>query len=219
MTQDQFAGYLDGTLTGVEMQAVATHLEVCRDCAQAFAQVRGLQGVLSALGPAKMPDDLGLRLRVAISREAARRQGWRDAVSMRWENVVRPAVVRYGAGLACAVALIGSMTMLVGMVATPQAVLANDEPLGALTTPHFLYSAEPAQPLALGDDATVLIDAKVDAQGKVYDFTIVSGPQDARVQAQVRERLMLAQYAPARAFDQPINGRVLVVFTGTRVRG
>ena len=218
--QRLFPSYLDGTVNGVEMQAVAAHLEHCEPCGRGFAQMRGLQGVLAAVGPVRMPTDLGLRLRVAISHESARRQSrWWDTASVRWENIVRPVMLRVSAGFAIAVLLLGTIGLMAGAVATPTTVLANDEPLGALTAPHYLYSTVPAQPLAVTDDAPILVQADIDERGEVYDFTVLAGPQDERTLTQLRDRLMVDRYAPARAFDQPVRGRILVTFAGTNVRG
>ena len=218
--QDNFSDYLDGTLNGVDMQTVSSHLDACADCTQEFAATRELQQVLASVGPVKMPDNLGLKLRLAISHESARRNHyWLDVVSARWENVIRPFLVQYSAGVACSLMLIGTITVLVGVVAAPQAVLANDEPLGALTAPHYLYSATPSQPVITPEDTTIVIQAEVDAAGQVYDYKILSGPQDAQVEAQVRNELMLQRFEPARAFGEPIRGQVLITFAGASVRG
>lgn len=218
--QDDFSAYLDGTLNGVAMRAVSAHLDACPQCAAEFQTARNLQHLLASAGPVPAPADLGLKLRLAISHESARRKGhWMDVISARWDNVFRPALVQYSAGLAGALLLIGSITMLVGVVAVPQAVLANDTPLGALTTPHYLYSSAPAQAVITPEDTTIVIQADVDAEGEVYDYTILSGPQDQQVEAQVRNQLMLQHYEPARAFGEPIRGRVLITFAGASVRG
>ena len=167
-----------------------------------------------------MPENLGLKLRLAISHESARRQGhWLDVFTARWENVLRPFLVQYSVGLVSALILTGTITLLVGEVAAPQAVLANDEPLGALTTPHFLYSAAASQPVTTPDDSVIIIQAQVDAAGEVYDYKILSGPQDPQVEAQVRNELMLQHFEPARAFGEPIRGQVLITFAGAVVRG
>ena len=218
--QDNFSAYLDGTLNGVEMQTLSSHLDACEPCTTDFTTARNLQHVLASVGPVAAPSDLGLKLRLAISHESARRKGhWMDVITTRWDNVFRPLLVQYSAGLAGAVLLIGSITMLVGVVAVPQAVLANDTPLGAITVPRYLYSATPAQPVITPEDMTIVIQADVDAQGEVYDYTILSGPQDQQVAAQVRNQLMLQHYEPARAFGEPIRGRVLITFAGASVRG
>ena len=213
-----FSGYLDGAINGREMQRVAAHLEHCAACQHEFEQYRGMQQLLEQAAPLKPPTDLGLRLRLAISHESARRQGhWYDGLSLAWDNRLRPALLQVSAGLASAVVLIGSLTLLIGMVAAPQAVLANDEPLGALTTPHFLYSVSNAGPLVFTEETTIVVQADVNAAGEIYDFTIVSGPSDAETQRQLRNKLMLQLYEPARVFGAPVRGHALITFSGVSV--
>ena len=62
-------------------------------------------------------------------------------MSLKWENTVRPLLVQVSAGFAGSVVLVGGIMLLLGMVAAPEPVMANDEPLGAMTVPHYLYSA------------------------------------------------------------------------------
>jgi len=216
--REMFSAYLDGAVSGREMQAVSAHLETCGDCRAEFEALCSMQQMLAQVGPMKAPDDLGLRLRLAISRENARRQGhWWDVIVARWENTLRPALLRTAAGLAGSVALVGSMAMLIGVVAAPQAVMANDEPLGALTSPHYLYSAARQQAVVTPEDATIVIQADINGRGQVYNYRILSGPTDPTTDAQVRDQLMLQVYEPARAFGEPVRGQVLITFSGTSV--
>jgi anti-sigma factor RsiW len=220
LVRESFSGYLDGAISGREMQLVASHLEACGACRAEFAAWRGMQQVLASVGPVKVPADLGLRLRVAISHENARRQGhWWDGLSVRWDNALRPALVQFSAGLAGALVLIGSIAMMLGVVAAPQQVMANDEPLGALSSPHYLYSASHLSPAITTGDATIVIQAEINPAGEVYDYTIVSGPTDAETQAQVRDQLLLQVYEPARVFGEPVRGQVLITFSGVSVQG
>jgi len=137
--QSSFSAYLDGAVSGQQMQEIARHMESCDECAREFAALRTMQQALSTIGPAKAPADLGLRLRLAISHEqAARRSSWLDSFSVKWDNTVRPMLVQVSAGFAGAVVLIGGIALLLGMVAAPEPVMANDEPLGALTVPHYM---------------------------------------------------------------------------------
>jgi hypothetical protein len=115
--------------------------------------------------------------------------------------------------------LVGSIAMLIGVVAAPQAVLANDEPLGALTSPHYLYSSTHLEPVMTPTDATIVVEADVNAAGKVYDYTILSGPKDPATEAQVRDHLLLQMYEPARVFGEPVKGQVLITFSGVSVKG
>lgn len=214
-----FSGYLDGAISGREMQSVAGHLEACTGCKAEFAAWRGMQRVLSESGPVKAPADLGLKLRLAISHEKNRRQNLRDNLTMRWENFVRPIALQTISGLAGALLLFGGISMLVGVVSVPDAVLANDEPLGAVTMPHYLYSAARQQPVVTTGDGTIVVEADVNAEGKVYNWNILSGPTDDRTRAAVRDDLMLQVYEPSRMFGEPVRGRVLVTYSGVLVKG
>jgi hypothetical protein len=178
-----------------------------------------MQRSLSSLGPAKAPADLGLKLRLAISHEHAKRKSnWLDTISVRWENAIRPMLVQVSAGFAGAVVLVGSIALLLGIVAAPEPVMANDEPLGAMTAPHYLYSSVP-RAIVTDRDAVIVVEAYVDAQGKVYDYNLVSGPETAAVQTQIVDQLLTSVFQPASVFGAPVRGRVVLTFSGISVRG
>ncbi len=219
-----FSDYLDGAVSGRQMQAIAAHLDQCEACRGEFAQWRTLQQTLASLKTAKPPVDLGLRLRLAISHEqAARRSSWRDAFSLAWQNTLRPVALQVAGGVACAIALIGTITLLLGVVPPPNAVLANDEPLGAITAPHYLYSAVSPEPIVMNRDAansTVVVEALVNADGRVYDYAVVSGPggpEDPAIRNQIVEHLLLSVFKPASVFGMPVPGRVILTFGGVSV--
>ena len=219
-TRDAFSDYLDGVVTGQCMQQISGHLETCAACAHEFAAWRTVQDSLAALRRSAVPEDLGLKLRLAISREQARRSSSIfDAFHLRWENTFRPVLLHASAGLALTVALLGTVVFLLGSVAAPQAVLANDEPLGALTTPHYRYSAERFRPIVTAHDSTIVVEAEVNARGQVFDYAIMSGPEDAAVRSQVTNRLLLSVFEPARVFGAPVRGRVVVTYAGVSVHG
>jgi hypothetical protein len=225
-----FSSYLDGAVSGLEMLEISRHIEGfegaagvgaggCRDCAGELAAWRITQNAVSALRPAKAPADLALKLRLAISREHSRRESrLLDRVSLAWDNAVRPRLVQVSAGLAGSVVL-GSMVLLLGVVAAPQPVLANDEPLGAITAPHYLYSTYSPGDTVTSPDTAIVVEASVDAAGRVYDFAIVSGPRDEAVRTKVADQLLSSVFEPASAFGVPIRGRVVVTFAGISVHG
>lgn len=230
--QARFSSYLDGAISGHEMQEISEHIggfedparggrvAGCETCAQELAAWRLTQDAVSSLGPAKAPADLALKLRIAISHEQARRESrFTDRLSLAWDNTVRPLVLQLSAGLAGTLALGGGLILLLGMVAAPQAVLANDEPLGALTPPHYMYSIVSPGNIVTEHDAGIVVEASVDAAGRVYDFTIVAGPDDAGVRTQVANQLLGYVFQPASAFGVPIRGRVVMTFSGISVRG
>ena len=219
-TRAAFSDYLDGAVSGHEMHAIATHFESCSDCTSEFATWRAMQMALSSLRTEKAPADLGLKLRVAISQQKAQRDvRWIDKFAVRWENAFRPMLIQVSAGLAGAVVLIGTIAYLLGVVAAPQPVLANDVPLEAITAPHYLYSAANPRPILTDRDTTIVVEAAVNDLGQVYDYRIVSEPESPEVQKQVAEQLMLSVFRPASVFGAPARGHIVLTFAGISVRG
>lgn len=232
--QSSFSAYLDGAITGHEMQQIARHLEggtdnrtgvrtlPCQPCASEFAAWRQTQEALSLIGTAKPPADLSLKLRVAISQERARRNTrLLDRLSLRWENALRPVLMQVSAGVAATTVLVGGIMVLLGAVAPAGSnpVLANDEPLTDIRPPHYLYSTVSPGAIVTPQNAPIIVEAAVDSSGRVYDYTIVSGPQDDSLRAQVSAQLLGQVFQPASVFGLPVRGRVVVTFSGISVRG
>jgi hypothetical protein len=216
--RSSFSAYLDGAVSGKQMQQIAQHLETCAACAREFSALRAMQRSLASLGPAKAPADLGLKLRLAISHEQARRKSsWFDTLGLKWDNAIRPMLVQVSAGFAGAVILIGGIGLLLGMVAAPEPVMANDEPLGAMTSPHYLYSTVSPSAIVTDHDSVIVVEAYVNAQGRVYDYNIVSGPTDSAVRSQVVDQLLVSVFQPASVFGAPVRGRVVVTFSGISI--
>jgi len=221
--QAKYSEYLDGRMTGREMQRVTAHLEVCRACAAEFAELRGSIASLAALGPVPEPEDLVLRIRVAVSQERARsRKGMFAGWGLAWKNTVGPFLLQAAAGFASAVLLLGSVTVLVGMFTQPEVAQAKgDEPLGDATAPKLLYlSSGSGSSDEIGAiSAPIIVEAYVNGEGEVYDYRIVSGPSDAATRAQVENLLVLSRFEPARFFGQPVRGLAVLSFSGVSVRG
>lgn len=210
----QFSAYLDGAVSGLSMQAIASHLAACTGCSEEFTATLEAQRLLSVLGPAKVPADLALRIRVAVSQEQTHQASWsRARLQSRWDNAIAPFLMQLGAGVASAVLLLGFVMLGVGVIATPPAVLANDEPLQFHTAPHLLYVAASANSdIRMLNE--VVVQASINARGQVYDYRIVSGPDSPEVCAAVASRLLLSVFEPARMFGQPVNGLAILSFAG-----
>ena len=214
-----FSEYLDGAVSGREMHAIAAHLRTCLSCDQEFSKLREMQASLASLRSLKPPADLGLKLRVAISQQKAREsRTWADRFSVQWDNALRPLLIQVSAGFAGTIVLVGTIAMLVGMVAAPEAVMAHDVPLSAITAPHFLYSAAAERPIVADHDTTIVVDASINARGQVYDYKFLSGPESPEVQKQVAEQLMLSVFTPASVFGSPVRGHLILTFDGISVR-
>ena len=216
--QASFSSYMDSTVGGHEMLGIAAHLRDCPVCAQEFAAARALQETLTSMRALKAPADLSTRLRLAISHERNRTfAAYLARLGVRWDNAFRPLLLQASAGFAGAVALIGGIMLLLGMVAAPEPVMANDEPLGAVTAPHYLYSATQPRPILTTRDETIVVEADVNSRGEVYDFHLVSGPSDPAVRSQVVEQLLSSVFQPASIFGSPVRGRVVLTFSGVSV--
>jgi hypothetical protein len=218
--QHQFSRYLDGDVPGTRMLEIASHLEKCADCAREFAGWQQSQALVSTLGPAKVPEDLALRLRVAISQES--RNSARERLSrlhIRWENTFQPFLLRAAAGFASAIFLVGTAAMLIGTFASPEAVEARDQPLESSTAPRLLYSSfQPAD--AIGDhNNPVVLQVFVDGHGRVYDYKVLSGQVDVKTRQSIDNLLLFSVFTPAHSFDQPVRGTTVMSFSGISVKG
>jgi anti-sigma factor RsiW len=223
--QARLSEYLDGAVSGQQMLEIARHIDGdrnaagCGVCAGELAAWRTTQNALTALGPMKAPEDLALKLRVAISHEKSKRDSrLLDRLALAWDNGMRPALLQISGGLAGSVVLLGTMLALMNMVGAP-AVQADDEPLGAVTQPHFRYSAVGTDGVVTPHDSPIVVEASVDTLGRVYDYKIVEGPGDAVTRRQVVNQLLNSVFQPASAFGVPIRGRVVLTYSGILVRG
>jgi hypothetical protein len=220
--QAKFTEYLDGRLNGRDMQQIAGHLQGCGVCANEWTLARETQSSLAALGAVPEPPDLLLRVRVAVSRERARRR--RDpmeAWKLAWKNAVGPFLLQATAGFASAVLLMGSVIVLATMFTQPEkAVASKDEPLGNATAPRLVELATGAGRNEIGAvSGPVVVEAYVDGSGQAYDYRIVSGPSDAATRAQIENLLLTSRFEPARFFGQPVRGLAVLSFAGVSVKG
>ena len=115
-----------------------------------------------------------------------------------------------------------SVILLTGVVSAPEQAAANDEPTGAATAPHFLYTSagSDTQRIAAGTDGSpIIVQALVNANGDVYDYRVVSGTVTEDVRARLENKLLFSKFEPATLLGQPTRGQVLLSFTGISVRG
>jgi len=220
--QTKLSEYLDGRMTGREMQRIASHLNECGHCAGEWSSLREAQASLAELGPVQEPDDLLLRIRVAVSQERARsRRGVFHGWNVTWKNTVGPFLLQAGAGFASAVLLLGSIIVLVTMFTQPQVAQASkDEPLGNPTAPRLVSLSSGAGDNQIGAfSSPVVVEAYVNGQGKMYDYRIVSGPTDAATRSEIENMLLTSRFEPARFFGQPVRGLAVLSFSGVSVRG
>jgi hypothetical protein len=214
-----FSPYLDGRVSGAEMRALTRHLEKCTACTREYTAMQRTQHLLASMGRTKAPSDLALKLRLAISREAAQNRRPRyEGVMMRLENALNAFMVPATAGLLSAVLTFG---LLLGFFALPGELQASsgDVPLMLYTAPQLEQSAFGTSLGNMGDDA-VVVEAYVDANGRVEDYRILSQPDDAQaVLPQLKNLLIFTTFHPALSMGRPTTGKAVLSFSKISVKG
>lgn len=212
-----FSPYLDGAVTGTEMQALGRHLDSCTGCQEAYASLRHAQQLLTRVKHRQAPDDLSLRLRLAISREVvqSRRPRFHD-VRIRMENAIQAFMVPATAGLGTAVIIFG---FLMGFLALPLQADNSDVPLMLNTAPQLQQAAFGTALESIADDSLV-IEAYVDSNGRVQDYRVLSSPEDTKgLPPQVKNMLIFTTFRPATFMGQPRSGRAVLSFSKISVKG
>jgi hypothetical protein len=211
--------YLDGAVTGTEMLGLEQHMEQCPACTREYKALRQTQQLLLSVRRVPEPADLGLNLRLAISREAAEARRPRfEALRMRVENAVNAFMVPATAGLACALLIFGLVTAILAM---PGEVQANtqDVPLVLNTGPELQQSVFGTTLSSMNTDSLV-IEAYVDRNGRVQDYKILSDPGESQeLLPQVKRMLIFTTFRPAMSMGRPISSRAVLSFSRISVRG
>jgi hypothetical protein len=211
--------YLDGAVSGTEMRALQGHFEQCARCMREYKLLRQTQQLLGSVGRPQMPADLGLKLRLAISREAAETRRPRfEGLRMRVENTLNAFMVPATAGLVCALLIFGLVTAI---LAIPGEVQANnqDVPTVLTTGPELQQSVFGTTLTGMNTDSLV-IEAYVDKNGRVQDYKILSDAGESQeLLPQVKRMLIFTTFRPAMSMGRPISSRAVLSFSRISVRG
>jgi hypothetical protein len=215
-----FSPYLDGAVTGKQMRELSQHIESCEGCCRQYVSLRQTQHLLARMGPRKAPADLPLKLRVAISQQAAHsRRRYFEGARVRFDNALDLFMLPATAGLAAAVVI---FVVLMGFMAPLQAD-NSDVPLMLHTGPQLQQSAFGSTLDSINDDSLV-IEAYVDSQGRVQDYRILSGSKDdASLLPQVKKNMLIfttfTTFRPALSMGRPTTGRAILSFSKVSVKG
>ena len=215
-----FSSYLDGAVPGRQMQAIAQHLGECVACRSEYAAWQRAQQLVSSLGPKPAPPELALRLRVAISQAAVQGAQHRfQGLLVRWQNLANTFMLPATAGLISAVIFFG---VLIGFMAMPiQLSASRDDVPTLLYTPPRLQTLPSDLGLqSAANSEPVVVETLVDANGRVQDYRILSGPADTRrLEPQLNNIMIFTTFQPATAFGVPTSGRAVLSFAKINVGG
>jgi hypothetical protein len=165
-----------------------------------------LSQVLRGIRPRMSPPGLTTSLRVLASRERQRLvsgAGRLDRLRLCFDNLMRPLALPFAGGVFAAIVLFG-MCMLPNYPVLGRNAI--DVPT-MLTTQATVKLTGPVG--AAGSD--VIVDVTVDGQGRMVDFTIVSGGNVVDREAlrrNIENLLLFTEFTPATSFGQPTSSRM-----------
>ena len=213
-----FSPYLDGAVTGRDARA-----------ATAFVELQGLQprvrgvaadpAVVGERGTSEVPADLGLKLRLAISREAepAKRARF-EGLQVRMENALQAFMVPATAGFLSALVIFG--IAMVYFVAPSTLQAGSDVPLVMVNTAPELQQSAFGMTLDTIEADSLVVEAYVDANGRVQDYRILSDTEKSKeVLPQVKRMLIFTTFRPALSMGRPTASRAVLSFSKISVRG
>jgi hypothetical protein len=207
---------LDSMLDGHERHALDGHMAECESCSAQFATMRRTKWLMASMAPHPAPAEMAVRLKVAISRQLAakRRSRW-ESLLVRWENTLNAFMFAATAGMISAVLIFG---LLIGALVPAPHTGANDVPT-MLYTPPEMTSA----PFGLGSGAgnadAILVEAVIDAHGRVEDYRVLNAPGQHGLSPELKNALIFTQFRPATSFGLPTSGTVVISFSNINVGG
>lgn len=180
MTLRAIQSYLDDGLFGRQRFEMDRHLEDCASCRRALDEFRALRQVMGTLDRQPPPPDLELRIRVAASIHGER-MSLKQRLN-RLGNLMNPLAVPAFSGvfLTCLTFFVLLSTLFSG------ASLGSGDPdsaLGLFTEPRARSLT--MMPVVFGADLPfvtqpVTVKTLVGEDGRVIDYTVLSGPRDER---------------------------------------
>ena len=174
-----FSPYLDGAVTGTQMRGLLEHLSNCDPCQKEYQLLRQTQQLLISVERPKAPRDLGLKLRLAISHEAARaKQPPFQGLALRMENALNAFMVPATAGFLSALVIFG-IAMAYFVVPAPLQANNDDVPLIMVNTPPELEQSAYNMSMSTIHADSLVIEADIDSNGRVEAYRILSDPKDS----------------------------------------
>ena len=210
-TRGHFSDYVDGVCSREVFRSLRDHVEFCGSCREELERWEAMRADLHGLPRRRTPREADLRVRVRLSQEIHANVLGRLLV--RLENWVRPVLLPASAGALLTAAL---CLGLVWSWQAPPASTAPDVPI-ELSTPPQVQRLAPFD-FNTGDQPLVLV-TRVDAEGRVLDYQLVSGQASPELTRHLDRLMYFSVFRPATTFGRPTRGRVVLSLRQITVRG
>lgn len=210
-TKARCSSLLDSRLADDERRALEAHLRQCEACAEYFAALRRNRWLLSTLPACPAPPQLATQIQQVLAHENSRRQTPWAGLLLRWREAINAFMFPAAAGICSAVVIFG---LLIGNL-VPIRNSGDDVPTALYTPPEM--TAAPFGLVGNANGEPVLVEALIDAQGRVQDYRVLHGA--TAVTPELKNALLFAQFRPATSFGRPVSGRVVLSFSNINVGG
>jgi hypothetical protein len=165
-----------------------------------------------------VPVDLMLESRIRLSH--ARNKSFLGGFETRFKNILKPLAIPAIFGVSLTTLCFGILLAALASNATAMAQGSTpDKPVDGLYQPVRTTDPTLAR-FASNDSQTwdepLMIETDVDGGGRVTEYRIISGPENAEVNRWIRELLSLAQFTPATAFGRPVGSKIILSFVAVR---
>ena len=208
--------FIDSMASAHEAERVESHVSICDPCRRQLQSYISIRNLVARIAAPEAPEDMVLETRVRLSQ--ARNDNFLIRFENRLNNALKPLVVPVVLGTCMTMLLFG---VLLGSLATESTVLAQDrfqeppvyrlfQPVRTENPNWIRFAANDKQ------DFDLTIETHVGQEGRVLDYQVISGPQNAEVNGWIRQVLSLAEFTPATAFGKPVDSKIILSFIAVR---
>jgi hypothetical protein len=215
------SAHLDGLLSAEERQAVTAHARGCPACASRLDQLTQVRTALSRLPAAAPPPQLTIALRAIATEERVRAVNYRspfrrllDRIELCGENLMRPLAIPFAGGLTGGlVSAILLFSMLMPGISLSRETA--DVPVPFMFTGPTVKSQTP-----FGIDADFCAEVIVDGQGRMVNYSLLSGPslsKNPELRRAIESSLLFTEFKPAKMFGLPTYGKLRIYFSRSEI--
>jgi len=216
--QKMYARSLNEVLTPTERSFMSKHIDYCASCQNYRTSLERTVGMVSILGRIPAPADLALRIRVAVSQQRQKNFDHRwHAILEQTRFALRALMFPATSGLVSATFV---FILVLSAMGTIQVEAQGPDIPNMLYSPPKLSGTHlPGSVIPMKVSSPVMIEAIVDAQGRLADYRILAGDDTKEMRRQLNQALLFTTFEPARTFGTPTQGRVVLTFSNIDVKG